>query len=99
MAIDRFKQYQYALVRFFRSRGYNVDSQKKTIRIDPIELNSKDHERLKKLEAWGFTVQNPSVRNRRVDYTMIDDYDTDNYESESFLDFADEIIWMYKNGL
>lgn len=104
MAEDRFRNYKYALVRFFRSRGYEVNSIKKTIKIDAYELNKKESERLKQLQNWGFIVIDPkasnSVRNldNFPDFEVIDDYGCDYGNAESFIDFADEIIEMCKSG-
>lgn len=92
MAADRFKQYQYALVRFFRSRGYDVNSIKKTIKIDAYDLTYKETQRLKQLQNYGFTVIDP---NPKYTYNPAISYE---YE-ESFIDFADEIIWLCKNDL
>ncbi len=93
MAEDRFRSYQYGLVRFFRSRGYEVNSIKKTIKIDAYSLNKKESERLKQLQNWGFAVIDPkpkySAYNPAVEYES----------EESFIDFADEIIWMYENNI
>lgn len=92
MAVDRFKQYQYALVRFFRSRGYDINSIKKTIKIDKYDLPVKEAQRLKQLQNYGFTVIDP---NPKYTYNPVTSYE---YE-ESFIDFADEIIWLCKNDL
>ncbi|MBD8348562.1 hypothetical protein [Dysgonomonas sp. HGC4] len=92
MAADRFKQYQYALVRFFRSRGYDINSIKKTIKIDKYDLPVKEAQRLKQLENYGFQVIDP-----KPEYSF---NPTINYEcEETFIDFADEIIYLCNNGL
>lgn len=92
MATNRFQKYQYALVRFFRSRGYEINSIKKTIKIDIYELTYKETERLKQLQNYGFQVIDPKPE---YVYNPATTYE---YE-ESFIDFADEILWMCKNGL
>lgn len=99
MAADRFKQYQYALVRFFRSRGYDVNSIKKTIKIDAYDLTYKETQRLKQLENWGFNIINPNEPYKENTFTYVDLAKGDDYYSESFIDFADEIIWLCKNDL
>lgn len=88
----RFKQHQYALCNFFRRRGYTVNTRERTIRIDPAELYRKETERLKRLQAYGFRVVNPS------DLPPV--FPECEYEySESYIDFADEIIAMYGGSL
>lgn len=87
MATDRFKRYQYAIVKYFRNRGYNVNPVKKTIQIDEYELNRKDKHRLSLLKSYGFSVIDLN-RNEQNDIFYC------KYE-ESFIDFADEIISMY----
>ena len=88
---NRFRQYQYALCRFFRQRGYEVNSIKKTIKIDPYDLTAKELKRLSQLKTWGFSVISPKVEYRYSNNT--------HYEvEESFIDFADEIIEMYRNN-
>jgi hypothetical protein len=79
MAKNRFYQYKAALCLFFRKRGYNVNSKDMTVTVDVEKLTPKEAERLKKLQNWGFTVVNPSVRDssRRPNYIVIDDYDND----------------------
>ncbi|MDR2002126.1 MAG: hypothetical protein LBQ74_03775 [Prevotella sp.] len=90
MASDRFRQYQYALCRFFRNRGYEVNAIKKTIKIDPYDLSRKESQRLTQLKSWGYRVINP-----KTDFSFRPSI---NYSTEeSFVDFADEIIEMYKN--
>lgn len=97
---NRFLQYKYALCRFFRSRGYEINTDKMTIKIDVENLNYKEQQRLKQLQTWGFTVIDPaahSVRDfsYRPDCIVADDYDPD----ESFIDFADEVMRNIKYGL
>ena len=97
---NRHLQYKYALCRFFRSRGYEIDTDKKTIKIDVDDLNYKEQQRLKQLQNWGFTVINPTAQpvrhsSFRPNYIIADDYDPD----ESFIDFADEVMLKMKYGL
>jgi DNA-binding response OmpR family regulator len=88
----RFKQHQYALCNFFRRRGYEVNARERTIRIDPVDLFRREAERLQRLRNYGFRVVKPSelpppVANYDYEY------------SESYVDFADEIIAMYGGSL
>jgi len=89
----RFKQHQYALCAFFRRRGCEVNVRAKTITIDPADLYRKEAERLKRLQNYGFKVINPNEQ--RPGYIVVDDYEY----SESYVDFADEIIAMYGGSL
>jgi hypothetical protein len=83
----RFNQHKYALCNFFRRRGYDVDIREKTIRIDPTDLYKKENERLQRLLNYGFQTVNPN-ENDVYDHLV-------DYQEESFVDFADEILAMY----
>lgn len=83
----RFNQHKYALCNFFRRRGYDIDIREKTIRIDPTDLYWKEKERLQRLLNYGFQIVKP-------DEHAVHDHLVD-YQGESFIDFADEIIAMY----
>lgn len=84
---NRFKQHLYALCSYFRKRGCEVNTREKTIIVDAYDLYGKEQERLRKLQAYGFRVINPNE-----DHSF---QGTGYCCSESFLDFADEIMAMY----
>lgn len=87
---DRFIQYRSSLRSYLRKRGAIIDVRAKTIMIDRDQLTFKESKRLDELLKWGYTMV--ESENSSVEYPLERLQD----DQESFIGFADEIIFMNK---
>ena len=108
MATDRFKQYQYNLHRYFRNKGYEINTKSKTIKANLDTISFKDSKRLIELQKYGFTVIDLASDNRESiiaestpDYLIVDELcdDSDFDNNGSILDFVDEVLYRVKHDL
>lgn len=89
----RFNRQIANLRTYLRKRGAQIDAKRKTVIVDTEALNWKETERLRELERWGYKVN--EQRKNPPETLPLHGYEM---ESESFVDFADEIMYLIKTN-
>lgn len=84
---SRFNQQKANLRSYLRNWGAEIDVKRKTIRIEIDSLNQKELGKLEELKRWGYQVNEdapPESPSCNIEF-----------ENDSFISFADEIMSMY----
>lgn len=85
----RFNQQKANLRSYLRKRGAEIDVRRQTIKVDVDSLNRKELGKLEELKKWGYKINEGKIPPPNQPYEDAE------FEDESFVSFADEIMEQY----